>query len=194
MGWLRLRQQLGGDWHEVSRSCTSPQLNTHIPDGQDVWYPWHPYYGQAVIIYEVLERLGHTIVRCRLAHDDSRRLWEVSHWMLDRAVCRTMHLAQAPVVSTKALWTLKLLLHHQHADSALPLLQGQHHGSLEQGDADAQSTQPTSQHTAGLISASFPARMANLTLRGPADSDNASCHAAPPTPSETQGRRQGGGQ
>ena len=137
-----------------------------------------------MIIHEVLERLGHTIVRCCLAQDDSRRIWEIPQWMLDRTVCSTMHLAQEPVVSIEALWTLKLLLDHQHADSALPMLQGQHHGSLEQGDADAPSTQPTAQYAAGIISSSAPARMADLTLRGPADGDNASCHAATPTPYE----------
>jgi len=55
-----------------------------------VWYPWHPWYGHAGIIQEVWERLGHTMVRCRLEHDPSHRVWEIPQWMLDRAVCSIM--------------------------------------------------------------------------------------------------------
>jgi len=186
----------GAHSHGAGRSCTSSQLNTHITESREVWYPWHPWYGRSVVISEVLERLGQAIVRCRLAQGHETQVVEIPSWMLDRAMSSTIHLAQKPVVCSDALWTLKGLLDHQRAVEPTRVLQDQHHFSPTQGDADAQITPSSSQRAADVIPpASSTACLAAVPDCRPAGRHKASRPAPASSPPRIprQHRRSGGG-
>ena len=186
----------GVSWHGASRSCTSSQLNTHITESREVWYPWHPWYGRSVVISEVLERLGQAIVRCRLAQEHKTQVVEIPSWMLDRAMSSTIHLAQKPVVCSDALWTLKRLLDHQRAVEPTRVLQDRHHFSPTQGDADAQIAPSSSQRAADVIPpASNTACLAAVPDCRPAGRYKASRPAPASSPPRIprQHQRSGGG-
>ena len=44
--------------------CTSRQRNTHSTEAREVRYPWHPWFGRSVMVYEALTKGGDAICRC----------------------------------------------------------------------------------------------------------------------------------
>ena len=76
-----------------------------------MWYPWHPLYGEDVLVsFEVAHRHREAALRCRVNPDDGRDALEVPAWMLDRAVCSRLQAVSAPRVPFSCLLELKQLL------------------------------------------------------------------------------------
>jgi hypothetical protein len=76
---------------------------------------------------------------------------EVPGWMFDRASCAVMRLSEHPYVSAKQLYALTTLLKYAAGTTGEGVIESQHLGSLEKGDADEErekvqqpATQPVS--------------------------------------------------
>ena len=65
----------------------SRQPNTHNTELREVRYPWHPWFGRAVAVYEVLVKQGHSVCRCGLEEERNRLSIEVPTWMFEPAAC-----------------------------------------------------------------------------------------------------------
>jgi hypothetical protein len=52
-----------------------------VTEALEVLYPWHPWFGRAVYIHEVIVRGGERSFRCDLAKSQTARCMEVSAWM-----------------------------------------------------------------------------------------------------------------
>jgi hypothetical protein len=66
---------------------TSRQPNTHSTESREVSYPWHPWFGRSVAVYEVLVKYGHSVCRCGLEEERTRRSVEIPTWMFEPAAC-----------------------------------------------------------------------------------------------------------
>src|SRR5215467_11173444 len=82
--------------------CTSRQSNTHIIESREVRYPWHPWHGRTVWIYQAVRKQGEGIFRCRIDQDPSVSLQEVPEWMFDTAASQ-IQIAMRAAVSCEAL-------------------------------------------------------------------------------------------
>jgi hypothetical protein len=150
------------DQDPVSRStldgrgpgCTSRQTKTHITETREVCYPWHPCYGQTVLIRKLFVRCGDAVCRCGIWRQGSRRSMEIPQWMLDRAICCTMRLNQKPAVSYPTLLELKELLQRAAVTGDPAVIQPQHHSSMLKGDADEMVTRSSSHASAGIVPSS----------------------------------------
>ena len=98
------------------RACVVIELDDRDSHGiralgdVEVAYAWHPWAGQAVRVYEVIERTSGAVTRCSLVDDCVSRAQEIPVWMLDGASCRTMRGAAHPVTDLSALIALRALL------------------------------------------------------------------------------------
>ncbi len=72
--------------------------------------PWHPWYGRTVAVREALIRRHQAVLHCGLEPDDGGKALEIPHWMVERVVCCTMHLAATPQVSCDVLGQMKAVL------------------------------------------------------------------------------------
>ena len=104
--------------------CTSRQRNTHSTESRDVRYPWHPWFGRSVTVYEALTKGGHAICRCGFEDQRNDRSLEVPAWMFESAACDHLRLTATPFVDCQALIELKAVL--QTAPRA-DVLQAPHH-------------------------------------------------------------------
>jgi hypothetical protein len=139
---------------ERGRDCTSRQTKTHITETREVCYPWHPCYGQTVLIRKLFVRCGDAVCRCGIWRQGSRRSMEIPQWMLDRAICCTMRLNQKPAVSYPTLLELKELLQRAAVTGDPAVIQPQHHSSMLKGDADEMVTRSSSHASAGIVPSS----------------------------------------
>ena len=94
----------------AARCCTSRQSDTHRIESREVRYPWHPWYGRAVWIDQVVVRGGRAVFRCRLEPGQEPRSVEVPQWMFDAAGCHRMRLGPIPSVSCDVLRDLQAVL------------------------------------------------------------------------------------
>ena len=104
--------------HACDARCRSRQPNTHNTESREVCYPWHPWFGRAVAVYEVLVKQGHSVCRCGLEEERNRRSLEVPTWMFEPAACGRLRLMASPAVSCDALRALKALLRHDRASGS----------------------------------------------------------------------------
>jgi hypothetical protein len=125
--------------HAFDDRCTSRQRNTHSTESRDVRYPWHPWCGRSVTVYEALTKGGHGICRCGFDDRRNDRSLEVPAWMFEPAACGHLRLTATPVVDCQALIELKAVL--QTAPRA-DVLQAQHHSLTVSGGADATGQRP----------------------------------------------------
>ena len=139
---------------ERGPGCTSRQTKTHITETREVCYPWHPCYGQTVLIRKLFVRCGDAVCRCGIWRQGSRRSMEIPQWMLDRAICCTMRLNQKPAVSYPTLLELKELLQRAAVTGDPAVIQPQHHSSMLKGDADEMVTRSSSHASAGIVPSS----------------------------------------
>ena len=86
-----------------ARHYTTRQLNAHITEIKEVYYPWHPWHGRTVTIHAVLVKRNQTVCQCSLEPNEPAKASEVPHWMLERVVCAAMPLQAMPVASGAAL-------------------------------------------------------------------------------------------
>jgi hypothetical protein len=119
--------------------CTSRQRNTHSTESRDVRYPWHPWFGRSVTVYEALTKGGHAICRCGFDDQRNDRSLEVPAWMFESAACDHLRLTATPFVDCQALIELKAVL--QTAPRA-DVLQAPHHSLTASGGADATGQRP----------------------------------------------------
>jgi hypothetical protein len=90
--------------------CTSRQLNAHITESRVVLYPWHPWHGRSVWIFDAVAKEVDAVFRCSLEPAETARPLEVPQWMFDPAACCRVHLQTAPAVDYEALLEVKRLL------------------------------------------------------------------------------------
>jgi hypothetical protein len=122
---------------------TSRQSNTHSIESREVRYPWHPWHGLTVWIYQSLKKHGVGILRCRIEQDQRRGLQELPEWMFDTAAGE-IQIAKTPAVSCEALRELKALLEgNQTRPSRASIVEVQHQSLQSSGGADVQATEPT---------------------------------------------------
>ena len=131
---------------------TTQQHKTHISKYQEIYYPWHPWYGRSVLVRGSLTRRDRDVYRCTIEDDASKKSLEVPHWMFDRAVCCGMKLVDAPVLGVCELRSLKALLGHAGVTTRDDLRQDQHCLSTPKGDVDAKTTKSSPCSSAGPIS------------------------------------------
>ena len=124
----------------VGAGYRNRQRNTHSTELRAVRYPWHPWFGRTVTVYEALTKGGYAICRCGFDDQRNDRSLEVPAWMFEPAVCDHLRVADTPLVDCQALIELKAVLHTAlRAD----VLQAQHHSLTARGDADATIPSPT---------------------------------------------------
>ena len=92
------------------RDDRSPQLNTHNTEWRNVYYPWHPWRGRTVAVYEVFIKRGQSLSLCGLEEERLRPSVEIPTWMLDPATCCRLRMMPNPTVSCDALLELQALL------------------------------------------------------------------------------------
>lgn len=136
----------------AGRGCTTRRRNAHRTEDCEVRYPWHPWFGRVVCVYEVIEKAADVVVRCSLDEAGLDRWLELPAWMLDRAACVLMRLAAHPRVDVAWLAALQALLTEASnarscgcASSNTPVLgTGRNACDQKPGDAHATSTSPSS--------------------------------------------------
>jgi hypothetical protein len=130
---------------------TSRQSKTHNIESREVRYPWHPWHGRTVWIYQSLNKHGIGILRCRTEQDQRVSLLELPEWMFDTAAGE-IQLAKTAVVRCEALRDLKVVLQQHHSlarrDS---VIESQHQSLQSSGGADVQATEPTQVYSTETI-------------------------------------------
>jgi hypothetical protein len=121
--------------------CRSRQPNTHNTEVREVCYPWHPWFGRTVAVYEVLVKQAQSVCRCGLEEERSRLAVEIPAWMFESAACRGLRLLHAPAVSCDALRGVQALLRIVLQSALSGVLQAQHRslpaaGGVRQGQVD----------------------------------------------------------
>src|SRR2546426_222851 len=127
---------------EAGAHCTSRQRNTHNTESREIRYPWHPWFGRSVTVYEVLTRREQTVCRCGLDDERNHRSLEVPLWMFESAACSQLHLTSTPVVDGNALLEVQALL-RLAAPADGGVLQAQHRSLISTGGADATGCEPS---------------------------------------------------
>lgn len=162
----------------VASDCTSRQRNTHSTEARAVHYPWHPWQGRTVVVYEAVTKGGSTVCRCGFDERRHDRSLEVPAWMFEPAACDHLRLTDTPAVDCRALADLTRLL--QPALRA-DVLQAQHPSFSAIGDADATVPNPSPiLATDALSSATAPAALSEPPS---GDSGQDDPTAGPPAPS-----------
>jgi hypothetical protein len=116
---------------------TSHHRNTHITESLEVRYPWHPWHGQRVWIYERLVKGGVASFRCGLGEFAGDRSIDLPQWMLDAVACCDLQLTPTPVVSCEALAALKVLIARRGEAQTVAFVEARHLDPSRLGDADA---------------------------------------------------------
>jgi uncharacterized protein YgbK (DUF1537 family) len=101
--------------------CTTERHKTHKTDSAQVFYAWHPFYGQEVTIHVERNRRGTVVFACSIGEDPKTAPLEVPAWMLDAAVCRIFQKGASGRVTAEALRSLRRTL-----DIAANVIEAQH--------------------------------------------------------------------
>jgi hypothetical protein len=159
------------DHRACDRCGTTRQHNTHSNESREVCYPWHPWHGRSVWVFETLVKSGQPVFRCGTEENHNAR-YLVPQWMFDPAACCRMQKAAVPVVGWEALRDLKALL--QSLQNCDVVLQAQHRSSLPQGGADANVTEPIESCTIPTLSSTPPQSvLARIASKNPRDNGEA---------------------
>lgn len=179
---------MGGD-----PCCSARQLNTHITESREVRYPWHPWFGRCVVVYDRLINHGHAVCRCGLALEEERRRRpiEIPTWMFEPLACSRLRVMATPMVGCDALLELKALLQAAHRPDCGDVLQAQHRSLLTAGGADATISEPTPTLATHPVSAPIVAPIiADVLTRDPRE-DDPIARATAPRARRPKGRRRG---
>jgi hypothetical protein len=171
---------------------TSRQHNTHNTERREVCYPWHPWYGRSVWIYEALVKNGQAVFRCGTEENRDLRYF-VPQWMFDPVFCCRTRKAAVPVVGCEALRDLKALLQSLRGRDVV--LQGQHHSWLSPGGgADAKVTEPIESRSIPTVSsASAESVLAGTSRRSATENPQAAGTTAARVPGKSPNRREPAG-
>jgi hypothetical protein len=74
-----------------------------VPSFRHVRYPWHPWFGRSVTVYEALTKGGHAICRCGFDDRRTDRSLEVPAWMFEPAACDHLRLHRHGIRSLPGL-------------------------------------------------------------------------------------------
>ena len=86
--------------------CRSSDPSDHKTDVRRVEYPWHPLYGQDVMVRG--QKAGSRgVLRCQVHGDETRDNREIPMWMFDAVVCARM----LPTSPPQVCWALVHVLH-----------------------------------------------------------------------------------
>jgi hypothetical protein len=176
--------EYAGAWARPSRGRdafaphdTSRQPNTHNTESREVCYPWHPWFGRAVAVYEVLVKHGHSVSRCGLEEERNRRSVEIPTWMFEPTACCRLRLMAVPTVGCEAR-ELQALLRTVRPDSG-GVLQAQRRSLLTAGRADASVREPTTTLATHTLSSPTPASVvSDVVTRDPIKDDQVAGAAA----------------
>ena len=178
-------------------SCgTSRQPNTHNTESREVCYPWHPWFGRSVAVYEVLVKCGRSVYRCGFEEERTRRSVEIPTWMFEPAACCRLRVMAVPSVGCDALLELKALLRTAAGPDSGGVLQAQHRSLLTAGGADATVRQSTTTRATHTLSSSAPAAVVSAAPLGDSSRDDQFAGGAAPRPRQPRGglrRRRTGG-
>src|SRR5713226_9708764 len=97
-------------WHVGGPGYTSREPNTHNTESREVCYPWHPWFGCWVVVYERRVKYGQAVCRCGLQDRQDRGSVEIPTWMFESAACCRLGVMAVPTVGCDALLELKALL------------------------------------------------------------------------------------
>lgn len=180
------RTDLNLPWNVVPARNTTPQPRAHDTT-LEVLYPWHPWFGEQVVVHQVIDRRDRAVFRCRLVSNLAAKPREVPQWMFDPAACCLIQTGEQPRVSVTGLQQLVQLLRQC-------VLQDQHFPLME-GDADEPRTPaPNGAIASGPVHAS--SRRASVepsASDGTTDDQDAPGHIDPPArrpaPQRKGGRR-----
>jgi hypothetical protein len=158
---------------------TTRQPNTHNTEAREVRYPWHPWFGRSVAVYEVLVKQGHSVCRCGLEEERTRRAVEIPTWMFEPAACCRLRVMAVPTVDCDALRALQALLRAVPRSDPGVVLQAQHHSLLAAGGADAPVSEPTATlATHAVSSPTLTSVVSDLATRDPREDDSVAGSAA----------------
>lgn len=91
--------------------CTSQFDTAHGIVFREVYYPWHPWFGQLVAVHSVVEKAPGLVFRCTLNGLAATRWLEIPAWMFERTSCPlAATLADQPWVGIPTLLSLQVLL------------------------------------------------------------------------------------
>jgi hypothetical protein len=125
--------------------CTTKRRKTHKTDSAQVFYAWHPFYGQEVTIHAERNRRGTVVFACSIGEDPRTAPLEVPAWMLDAAVCRIFQKGPSGRVTVEALRSLRRTL-----DTAANVIEAQHQ-LIAFGGSDAPPTNEDSKDAAQAV-------------------------------------------
>lgn len=158
----------------VGADYTTPQHNTHKTEIYEVHYPWHPYYGLKVFVHRKMRKYGRSVFHCSLKKAKKCSRLEIPEWMLDRAQCSVMKLAEEPYVNCLALTELRKLLNETACTSSKYEVKHQQRSLRIQGGADAKwKTISSSRAEYSIPSSKNPSIMEGASRRHPANSNSA---------------------
>jgi hypothetical protein len=150
----------------------SRQPNTHSTELRERRYPWHPWFGRAVTVYEVLVKQGHSVSRCGLEEERNRLSIEVPTWMFEPAACGRLRVMAVPAVNCDALRALQTLLRTTARPDPGDVLEAQHRSLPAAGGADAPVRDPTETlATHAVSSPSLASVVSDVTFRDPREDD-----------------------
>jgi hypothetical protein len=172
--------------HGRDDRCTSRQRNTHSTEPRQVRYPWHPWFGRSVTVYEALTKVGQAICRCGFDDQQNGRSLEVPAWMFEPAACDHLRLMATPVVACAALIELKAVL--QTALRA-DVLQAPHQSLTAPGGADATSQTPMPRLATDPVSSTAPPPAFSDAAPGHSGTDDSTARPAASQPDRSAARR-----
>ena len=153
-------------------STRSRQLNTHNTELREVRYPFHPWFGRAVAVYEVLVKQGHSVCRCGLEEERDRLSREVPTWMFEPAACGGLRVLTVPTITCDALRALQVLLGTMARCDSRGVLQAQHRSLPAAGGADAPVRDPPTTLAADTVSSPpLGSVVSDVAARDPSEDD-----------------------
>ena len=161
--------------------CTTEARKTHKTELREITYPWHPWYGQRVLVRGEARRGGSIVLQCVCDELKGFPTLEIPEWMFNANICGRMKPAETPGVDCAALLALKHLLSAATECSQQDMVQAQHDSSSS-GDADAQTVavQDPSRRVVFSSSEAPPVARRSTAEDGPTAGQDAERALAPP--------------
>ena len=98
-----------------------------------VRYPWHPLFGQEIVVIREMVFCGSRVFCCHEIGKEDRKQFRIQAWMCDLAVCSEMKLVENPAVSVEVLFALARLISDMSGSQVCSMVSEGHHP--EDGDA-----------------------------------------------------------
>jgi len=175
-----------------SRHDATRQHNAHRTEEREVFYRWHPWFGQRVFVHDVLVRENGRVFRCSETAQVADRRLSIPEWMFDRAACCGMARADSPRVDRAALDRLKVLILEASGTTTNAVIEARPHSLPLEGEADATPGAPSSRPTTRTVSTGHPETGVAPTACGGARKSDAPVGAHAARAAAREGRRRAG--